>query len=83
MYKKLHKFCAVTSYFGTHDWNFSYDNTKNLWDSLCPTDQALFTFSMNKFDWDDFMYKCVRGLRIHIFKDDPSTVDRAKLRMAR
>ncbi|XP_076391889.1 fatty acyl-CoA reductase wat-like isoform X2 [Megachile rotundata] len=83
MYKKLHKFCAVTSYFGTRDWNFSYSNTENLWDSLCPEDQSLFAFSMNKFDWDDFMYKCVRGLRVHIFKDDPSTINHAKLRMAR
>ncbi|CAK9831261.1 Fatty acyl-CoA reductase wat [Anthophora retusa] len=83
IYKKLHKFSAVTSYFGTRDWNISYSNTKYLWDTLCREDQSLFTFSMNQFHWDDFMYKCVRGLRVYILKDDPSTIHRAKLRMAR
>ncbi|XP_043266220.1 fatty acyl-CoA reductase wat-like [Colletes gigas] len=83
IYRKVHKFSAVTSYFGMREWKFSYDNTKALWDSLGPKDRALYKFSMKEFDWNDFMYKSVRGLRLYILKDDPSTIPHAKLRMAR
>ncbi|XP_076632053.1 fatty acyl-CoA reductase wat-like [Colletes latitarsis] len=83
IYKKVHKFNALTSHFTLHQWKFSCDNTKALWDSLGPKDRALYKFSMMDFDWNNFMYKSVHGLRLYILKDDPSTVPHAKLRMAR
>ena len=82
-YKKIHKFSKVTTYFSMNKWKFGYDNAKSLWDNLSREDQTLFPFSMRDFDWDDFMKKCVAGLRIHVFKDDPSTIPMARKRMAK
>uniref|UniRef100_A0A0C9PMV0 Fatty acyl-CoA reductase n=1 Tax=Fopius arisanus TaxID=64838 RepID=A0A0C9PMV0_9HYME len=83
IYRKIHKFAAVTAYFSTHMWKFSNENTRGLWDNLTPEDKKLFQFSMLDFDWNDFLYKCVVGLRLYAFKDDPSTIPIAKKRMAK
>ena len=83
MYKKVHKFADVTTYFSTHKWNFGNKNTSTLWEKLSTEDKNIFFFSMKDFDWDDFMEKCVRGLRLYIFKDDPGNVPMARKRMAR
>lgn len=83
IYKKIHKFSAVTTYFSTNKWHFGYGNTKALWKNLTAADQRIFHFSMEDFDWEDYMQKCVAGLRIHVFKDDPSTVPMARKRMTK
>lgn len=83
IYKKVHKFSHVTTYFSTHMWKFSNNNTTTLWNNLTPNDQKLFYFSMKNFDWRDFSEKCVIGLRLYTFKDDPSTIPVARKRMAK
>ncbi|XP_066584285.1 fatty acyl-CoA reductase wat-like [Prorops nasuta] len=82
-YRKLNKFAAVTAFFSTSTWNFSNNNIIALWNSLSSKDKELFFFSMNDFDWDDYMKKCIGGIRLYIFKEDASTIPEAKKRMAR
>ncbi|XP_044013795.1 uncharacterized protein LOC122856167 [Aphidius gifuensis] len=82
-YKKIHKFSNVTAYFGTHMWKFSNTNTQLLWRNLSQEDKDIFYFSMNDFNWRDFVEKSVNGLRLYTFKDDPSTIPMAKKRMAK
>ncbi|KAJ8688431.1 hypothetical protein QAD02_024226 [Eretmocerus hayati] len=83
IYKKIHKFFAVTAYFTTHEWNFSNKNTTALWKKLSKEDQDTFPFSMADFDWDCHMERSVRGLRDFIFKDDPGNLPIARKRMKR
>lgn len=83
MYKKIHKFAAVTSYFTMRQWTFHNDNTRKLWDKLTPEDQKTFFFSMKDFDWPAYMRNYISGLRHYIFKDDPSTIPAARKRMTR
>ncbi|XP_012265217.2 fatty acyl-CoA reductase wat-like [Athalia rosae] len=82
LYKKIHKFAAVTSYFSQNTWNFHNANTRALWDKLSPEDQKNFFFSMADFDWRTYMERYISGLRLYIFKDDPSTIPAARKRMA-
>lgn len=83
IYKKIHKFSTVTTYFSMRKWDFSNNNTMALWEKLTPDDKDIFFFSMKDFNWEDFMQKCVRGLRLYVFKDDPENVPMARKRMAR
>ncbi|XP_024936806.1 fatty acyl-CoA reductase wat isoform X2 [Cephus cinctus] len=83
IYKKIHKYSMVTTYFSTNKWIFKNNNTRTLWETLNDEDRNIFFFSMDHFDWEDYMKKCVAGLRQYIFKDDLSTVPAAKKRMAR
>ena len=83
IYKKIHKYLAVTTYFSKKKWDFSNVNTTTLWDKMSAEDQDIFFFSMKNFDWDDYMQKCVQGLRVYIFKDEPSNVSMARKRMSR
>lgn len=83
IYKKIHKFTDVVTYFSTQKWDFGNRNMHSLWEKLSPQDQSIFSFSMKNFDWEDYMEKCVLGLRIYVFKDDPDNVPMARKRMAR
>lgn len=83
IYKKVHKFGALTAYFSTNEWTFSNENIKTLWQNLSDADKQIFFFSMYDFNWEEFMQKCVAGLRLHIFKDVPDTIPAARKRMAK
>ncbi|OXU23344.1 hypothetical protein TSAR_015220 [Trichomalopsis sarcophagae] len=83
IYKKIHKFTKVVTYFSTQKWDFGNRNMTSLWHKLNSADQDVFHFSMYNFDWDDYMEKCVRGLRTYVFKDDPENIPMARKRMAK
>lgn len=83
MYKKIHKFAAATAYFARRSWIFENGNTISLWERISPEDKKTFNFSMENFDWESYMRKYILGLRLYIFKDDPSTIPAARKRLAR
>lgn len=37
-------------------------------------DQKNFFFDMEKIDWKSYLYTSLRGMRLYIAKDDPSTI---------
>lgn len=37
-------------------------------------DQEKFFFDMGKLDWKAYIYTSLRGMRLYIAKDDPSTI---------
>lgn len=41
MYKKVHKFAEVISYFCTNEWDFSNDNVQGLWIKLNAKDKQV------------------------------------------
>ncbi|KAG7201487.1 hypothetical protein KM043_004246 [Ampulex compressa] len=83
LYRKIHKYTKLTSYFTTNSWNFSHDNMKNVWHNLCAEDKERYFFYTKNFDWEDYMDKYIRGIRLYFFKDQPNTIPFAKKRMAR
>ncbi|XP_033210915.1 fatty acyl-CoA reductase wat-like isoform X2 [Belonocnema kinseyi] len=83
IYKKIHKFSAATSYFGLNEWNSKLDRTKSLWKRISVDDKKVFPFSMDNFNWEDYMKHYIDGLRLYIFKDTPDTIPAAKKRMSK
>jgi fatty acyl-CoA reductase len=77
IYKKIHKFSNVISYFGTHEWKITNKNVQALWEKLDEDDRKLFDFDIGGLDWEKYFYHYVRGVRIFVLKDELSTVPRA------
>nr|CAD7448881.1 unnamed protein product [Timema bartmani] len=80
---KIHRLSGVLTYFCTRNWDFSDDNVKTLWKNLGPEDKKLFAFDIRSLDWNQYIYNYVRGCRIHLMKDDLSTVPEARIRWKR
>nr|CAD7396383.1 unnamed protein product [Timema poppensis] len=80
VYRKIHRLSGVLTYFCTRNWDFSDDNVQKLWKNLGPEDKKLFDFDISSLDWNQYIYNYVRGCRVHLLKDDLSTVPEAKIR---
>ncbi|XP_044764594.1 uncharacterized protein LOC123321154 [Coccinella septempunctata] len=77
-YEKLNKFTNVITYFSTREWKFKNDNLQALWRKLEPEDRRLYPFSMKNFDWTNYVYFYVRGIRVYLLKDPLDTVPKGK-----
>ncbi|CAD7094220.1 unnamed protein product [Hermetia illucens] len=83
IYRKVHKFCAVMSYFSNGIWRFSNNNTRRLYDRLTKEDQQLFSFDMRTVHWETLVEDSIRGLRTFVVKEDPNNVENAIKRYKR
>ncbi|XP_033211429.1 fatty acyl-CoA reductase wat-like [Belonocnema kinseyi] len=81
--KEFDKYARAVCYFSLNEWKIKNNRTKALWQKTSLDDQKLFPFSMDNFDWDDFMKNCMMGIRIHIFKDPLDTIPAARKRRMR
>lgn len=83
VYKKIHKFSDVISFFCTNEWLFTNDNVQRLWRRLPAADQRLFDFDMRGMDWVEYSFHYIKGMRLYLFKDDLSTVPAARRKWRR
>lgn len=74
IYKKIHKFSDVISYFTTKRWYFTNANVQRLWSSLDPDDQKLFFFNMADINWSEVIHLSIYGIRTYLLKEDPATI---------
>lgn len=79
-YRKMHKFSDVISYFSLKSWKFNDNNTRSLVQKLSKLDQTLFSFDLNKLNWDEYFKKHVLGIRMYILKDPLETLPEGKKR---
>ena len=83
VYKKIHKFSGVISYFCTRQWKFENKNVLMLWDRMNSIDREKFYFNLQNLDWTQYFYHHVRGIRFFILKDPPDTIKNAIIRSNR
>lgn len=83
MYRKVHKFSNVISFFCTNEWIYTNDNVQQLWKKLDESDQQLFDFNMKNMDWFHYLKYYIRGMRIYLFKDDLSTLEASRRKWRR
>ncbi|XP_012288352.1 fatty acyl-CoA reductase wat [Orussus abietinus] len=82
-YKKIHKFSDVISHFANNEWRFSDNNFANLWWKLSPIDQDIFFFNIKNLNWDEYFFNHASGMRTYLFKDVPSTLTSARVKLTR
>ncbi|XP_021938103.1 fatty acyl-CoA reductase wat-like [Zootermopsis nevadensis] len=83
IYKKIHKFVDVISYFSTQQWKFTNDNVQTLWKRMSPEDQKLFDFNIANIDWQSVFRDSMQGLRIYVAQETTDTIEDAKKRYRR
>jgi fatty acyl-CoA reductase len=83
IYKKINRFCDAISYFSSRKWKFTNTDVQGLWKKLNEDDKTLFDFDIGGLDWDKYFYNYVRGVRIYLMKEDPSTIPQGIIRQKR
>lgn len=78
VYKKIHKFADVISFFATNEWMFTNNNIQRLWSRLTDRDRDMFDFNMKTMDWVEYSHHYISGMRKYLLKDDMSTVEAAR-----
>ncbi|XP_075221350.1 fatty acyl-CoA reductase wat-like [Lycorma delicatula] len=81
--KKINKFMDVISYFSLRQWEFSDNNTQDLWHSLDERDKEIFPFNSKDLKWEKYINIYVRGIRQYLIKDDLSTIPEGIKRLQR
>ncbi|XP_063836545.1 fatty acyl-CoA reductase wat-like [Ostrinia nubilalis] len=83
VYKKIHKFSDVLSYFCTKDIEFCNRRTQELWQKTSEEDKQLFPFSMAELDWRDYFQDYYLGIRRYLFKENDDNLPQARIKWKR
>lgn len=77
MYSKTEFMMNLLHAFSTRQWKFDNSNTIKLLSSLNIEDRQKFGFSLENFDWKNFIKVYYYGIRKHILKEDLSNMAKA------
>ncbi|XP_018318580.1 fatty acyl-CoA reductase wat [Agrilus planipennis] len=80
VYKKIHKFCAVISYFSTRSFEFGSKRVRSMIRNMTEQDQKIFFCDLRKLDWDEFFLEYTEGIRVYLIGDPIETLEAAKIR---
>ncbi|KAL4711336.1 hypothetical protein ACJJTC_019177 [Scirpophaga incertulas] len=83
VYKKIHKFSSVISYFCTKEITFCNQRTQVLWKKTSEVDRKIFPFSMREVDWADYFGHYMAGVRRYLCKESDDTLPQAKIKWKR
>ncbi|XP_073965240.1 fatty acyl-CoA reductase wat-like [Choristoneura fumiferana] len=83
VYRKIHKFSSVLSYFCTREIKFCNRNVRELWDRTSEQDKQLFPFSMAEVSWEAYFKEYLVGIRRYLFKDSDDTLPQARIKWKR
>lgn len=62
---------------------FTNSNVQRLWKKIGRRDQEVFDFNIRNIDWEDYSHHYIKGMRLHLFKDDLSTLESARIKWNR
>ncbi|CAH2241915.1 jg12047 [Pararge aegeria aegeria] len=83
VYRKIHKFSSVISYFCTHEIAFCNQRTRGLWENTSDLDKQIFPFSMSEVNWSSYFDDYLAGIRRYLFKDTDDTLPQARIKWKR
>lgn len=78
VYRKIHKFSTVISYFSTREWVFRSGNVQRLVAKMSERDRKIFFCDLNDLDWDFFFQSYLRGVRVYLIQDPMETLPEAR-----
>ncbi|KAJ8916621.1 hypothetical protein NQ315_000266 [Exocentrus adspersus] len=80
---KLTKAATCLEYFTLNEWRFDDENVRTLATTLNQTDRKEFCFDVAKIDWESYIENYVLGIRRFIFKEEASSLPKARRHVAR
>lgn len=78
LYRKVHKFSEVLSFFTNNEWDFRNDQFHKVLAQMSEEDQTLFPCDVTKIDWKEFLGNNLIGLRTHVMKEKLDNLEEAK-----
>lgn len=81
--QKVAKANEILDHFGTHQWQFSDDNVRDLLKQMSAHDQQQFQVDVRAIDWNRYMETYMLGMREHLCKQKPETLPASRIRMNR
>jgi len=78
VYEKILKVLDALSYFYNRTWDFDSNAIQILNQQLSDEDSRVFYIDVKKIDWPNYYLNYHAGVRKHIFKEEPSTIPKAK-----
>ncbi|CAH0602032.1 unnamed protein product [Chrysodeixis includens] len=83
VYRKIHKFSSVLSYFCTREITFCNSRTRELWDKTSEEDKKLYPFTMSEMNWGEYFEDYMVGIRRYLFKESDDTLPQARIKWKR
>ncbi|XP_073978514.1 putative fatty acyl-CoA reductase CG5065 isoform X1 [Rhodnius prolixus] len=83
LYKNFRELNNTISYFTTKTWNFTYNNTVELWNDLGDEDRVLFNFDMISINWSNCITNFYKGIKKYLFKENMENINSALNRYER
>lgn len=80
---KLSKAATCLEYFTMNEWRFDDGNVRTLAMTLNEADKKEFCFDVAKIDWERYIENYVLGIRRFIFKEDLSSIPKARKQISR
>ncbi|XP_057663817.1 fatty acyl-CoA reductase wat-like isoform X1 [Diorhabda carinulata] len=83
VYRKIHKFSGVLSYFTKKTWIFKSNNVQRVCKKLSKRDNEIFFCDLSQINWDEYSKHFIRGIRIYLVNDPMETLPQAIVRWKR
>ncbi|KAB0791177.1 hypothetical protein PPYR_02977 [Photinus pyralis] len=83
IYKKIHKFTAVISYFCTRNWQFKSSRYQEIIAKMTQEDRRIFFQNLKELDWEEYFKEYIKGIRIYLIGDPEHTMPAAKAKWQR
>lgn len=66
-----------------HEWSYDSENTRKMWNKMCPQDRRLFFCDLHMIDWNEYFKSFVLGMRLYLTEDPEETLEAARIRSKR
>ncbi|XP_053687064.1 fatty acyl-CoA reductase wat-like [Sabethes cyaneus] len=83
LYRKVHKFSEVLSFFTNNEWDFRNDHYHTVIGHMTEDDHRYFPCDVKKIDWTEFLVNNLKGIRLYIMKESWDTLEDAKKKYRR
>ncbi|XP_019879594.1 fatty acyl-CoA reductase wat-like [Aethina tumida] len=78
VYRKIHKFSSVISYFCTRNWTFHSQRINRMIETMTPEDQEIFFCDLKKLNWAEYFTVYLKGIREYLIQDPMTTLNDAR-----
>ncbi|XP_058834139.1 fatty acyl-CoA reductase wat-like [Topomyia yanbarensis] len=78
LYRKVHKFSEVLSFFTNNEWDFRNEHYHKVMSQMTTDDHRFFPCDMKHIDWVEFLTNNLRGLRMYIMKEKWDNLEQAR-----
>ncbi|XP_055533195.1 fatty acyl-CoA reductase wat-like [Wyeomyia smithii] len=83
LYRKVHKFSEVLSFFTNNEWDFRNEHYHRVMDQMTADDHRYFPCDVKKIDWAEFLANNLKGIRMYIMKESLDNLPDAKRKYRR